>query len=283
MRDSQTLLFLALLLGGPVLAQSAPVSPDQPWHSANEQKIEAAAKPFLAPGFSIEATRTYSLAGLVDIAEAHNPETRVAWERARAQMAALGIARSELYPTIAALALSETLREETFFGTVFYRQTIQTFGTTFDLRYTFFEAVAVLHQGMAQITLPRLLAVALLVQSGVAVSGRCMRLVTTLLATEVRAVVIVVGAVLRAEALLRGPGLDQRAIHGEVLTTHKALGLPVDLTEELLRDRAAQKSVAVLRKQRVVPYRIVHTQADGPTKQQLVIELIDQLPSERIE
>jgi outer membrane protein len=139
MRVWPALLFLLLLVGGHVLGQSAPVSPDQPWHSADEQKTASAAKPFLAPGFSIEPDRTYSLAELVDMAEAHNPETRVAWERARAQMAALGIARSELYPTIAAVALSQTLREETFFGTVFYRQTIQTFATTFDLRYTIFD------------------------------------------------------------------------------------------------------------------------------------------------
>jgi hypothetical protein len=63
------------------------------------------------------------------------------------------------------------------------------------------------------------------------------RLVGALLAAEVRAVVV--GAVFRAEAL-RGQGLDQRAIHGEVLIAHQTLGLPVDFTEELLRDSAAQ-------------------------------------------
>src|ERR1700731_2169759 len=100
---------------------------------------------------------------------------------------------------------------------------------------------------MPQITQPRLLAVALLGQSGVAIGSRCVRLVAALLAVEVRTVAVV-RAVLRAKALMRGPGLDQRAIHGEVLIAHEALGLPVDRAEELLRDRAAQQAIAIFRK-----------------------------------
>jgi outer membrane protein TolC len=49
-----------------------------------------------------------------ELAEAHNPETRLAWERARAQAAALGIARSELYPTLVAAALSGVTRSQTY-------------------------------------------------------------------------------------------------------------------------------------------------------------------------
>jgi outer membrane protein len=45
---------------------------------------------------------TYSVLELIDLAESHNPKTRAAWERARAQAAAWGVARSELYPTVAA-------------------------------------------------------------------------------------------------------------------------------------------------------------------------------------
>src|SRR6266849_9488316 len=87
---------LVLLFVGRVFAQSAPASPDRPWHSFGEQQIKNDAKHFREPGFSIEPDRVYSLAELVDLAETHNPETRVAWERARAQAAALGVARSEL-------------------------------------------------------------------------------------------------------------------------------------------------------------------------------------------
>jgi outer membrane protein len=67
------------------------------------------------------------LGELIDLAEAHNPETSLAWERARAQAAALGIARSELYPTLAAVALSQTASFDVLFGSSFFRQTVQTF------------------------------------------------------------------------------------------------------------------------------------------------------------
>ena len=77
------------------------------------------------------------------------------------------------------------------------------------------QPVAVLHQCMAQIAQLRLLAVALLVQPRIAIGGRFMRLVGAVLAVKVGAVTIV-GTILATEALLRGPGLDQRAIHREV-------------------------------------------------------------------
>jgi outer membrane protein TolC len=79
------------------------------------------------------------LAELVDLAEAHNPETRVAWERARAQAAALGVARSELYPTLAAAVVSEKSRSNVLFGNEFFPQTIQDFEVGLDLNYTVFD------------------------------------------------------------------------------------------------------------------------------------------------
>jgi outer membrane protein len=76
---------------------------------------------------------------LIDLAEAHNPATRVSWERARAQAAALGISRSELYPTLAAAAVSQTTRQEAFFGNRFYGQVVQDFQGQMDLTYTIFD------------------------------------------------------------------------------------------------------------------------------------------------
>jgi outer membrane protein TolC len=128
-----------LLHGSRALAQGAPVSSDHPWHGVGEQSIEADAKNFREPRFSIDPTKSYSLADLIDLAETHNPETHFAWERARAQAAALGIARSELFPTLAAAALSQTSREETYLGTLFYRQTFQDFQVALDLNYTVFD------------------------------------------------------------------------------------------------------------------------------------------------
>jgi outer membrane protein TolC len=134
-----TVPLLLLVSAGCVLAQSAPASPDHPASFAGEQEIENAAKWFLDHRFNVEPDRTYTLAELVDIAEEHNPETRVAWETARAQMAALGVARSELYPTVAAVALSRTNRSEVLFASQFDRQTVQSFGGAVDLNYTIFD------------------------------------------------------------------------------------------------------------------------------------------------
>ena len=94
---------------------------------------------FLSPPFRIEPDKIYSLAELIDLAEAHNPETRAAWESARAQAAALGIARSELFPTIVAIALAGVDRSEEGLGSQFYRQTIPNFQLSLNLTYTIFD------------------------------------------------------------------------------------------------------------------------------------------------
>ena len=91
----------------------------------------------ILPGeFLVSPSTDYSLAELIDLAETHNPETHLAWERARGRVEALGVARSELYPTLAAIALSQTTRQQAYLNTRFYRQTIQSFDVAFDLNYT---------------------------------------------------------------------------------------------------------------------------------------------------
>ena len=132
-------LFASLLCAGGAIGQTAPSSPDHPWHTAAEQQIEAGAKGLRDSRFSVDPNKTYTLAELVDLAEAHNPQTRLAWERARAQAAALGIARSELYPTLAAVALSETDRSEILINSQFVRQTTQDFEVALELNYTIFD------------------------------------------------------------------------------------------------------------------------------------------------
>ena len=133
------ILFLFLLGVNHASAQSAPVSPNLPWHSPAEKQIEDDARRLRDFRLRTDPTQTYSLAELIDLAETHNPETRVAWERARAQAAALGVARSELYPTLAVAALSATRRAEIFFVTSFFRQTTQYFQVTLALNYTVFD------------------------------------------------------------------------------------------------------------------------------------------------
>ena len=121
------------------MAQTAPASSDRLWHAIEERQIESDAKHFREPRFSLEPNKKYSLAELIDLAEAHTPETRIAWEGARARLAALGVARSELYPTLAAIALSQTNRAEVLLANRFYRQTEQAFEGTLELNYTIFD------------------------------------------------------------------------------------------------------------------------------------------------
>ncbi len=120
----------------PVFAQSPPVSPDRPWHTSYERQLTNDGRGVRQAVVPIDRDKAYSLAELIDLAEAHNPETRVAWENARAEGAALGIARSELYPTLSAVALSGVDREEVALGTRFYRHTDPFDEVTLDLNYT---------------------------------------------------------------------------------------------------------------------------------------------------
>src|SRR2546426_2028740 len=51
---------------------------------------------------SINPRKVYGLAELIDIAERSNPDTRVAWERARQAAAGVGLSESAYYPYLAA-------------------------------------------------------------------------------------------------------------------------------------------------------------------------------------
>jgi outer membrane protein TolC len=136
---SELLHFVIVMAWVPVFAQSPPASPDRPWHSTYERQMASDGKAPRQPEFPIDRDKPYSLAELIDLAEAHNPETRVAWETARAEAAALGIARSELYPTLSAVALAGVDREEIPLGTRFYRHTDPALQVSLDLTYTIFD------------------------------------------------------------------------------------------------------------------------------------------------
>ena len=127
---------LLLSLGTAAWTQTPPLSPDRPWHGADERALTAEAGRFRPPRYRIDPGETYSLAELIDLAEAHNPETRVAWEKASAQAADLGIARSELYPALSAAALSAVDCEEVPLGSRYYRLTDSAFQLSLDLNYT---------------------------------------------------------------------------------------------------------------------------------------------------
>ena len=129
---------LALLCERPALTQQAPASPEHPWRYSAQQQPRDTGR-FQESASFVDARKTYSLVELIDLAEAHNPETRAAWELARAQAAAWGVARSELFPTVTVLAISQTIRREVFFGSQFTPQTIQAIDATLALTYTVFD------------------------------------------------------------------------------------------------------------------------------------------------
>jgi len=131
--------FVDLLLASRLLGQTVPASPEHPWHGSAELNLQAYAKNVTDSRFTLDQSKTYSLSELIDLAQAHNPATRAAWERARSQAAALGITRSELYPTLAAAATSQTESAQAFFGDRFHGQTIQSFQLALDLNYTVFD------------------------------------------------------------------------------------------------------------------------------------------------
>jgi outer membrane protein len=122
-----------------LFAQSPPLASDRPWHPPEERRVISDAQRLHSQTLGVEPDRAYSLAELIDLAEAHNPETRVAWESARAQGGALGIAHSELFPTLAAVALAGVDREESGLGSQFYRKTIPTLQISLTLNYTIFD------------------------------------------------------------------------------------------------------------------------------------------------
>src|SRR3954470_16991258 len=93
-------------------AQSPPVSAGRPWHWSEEQKTMRDSLRFHPLTVRIDSGKLYSLAELIDLAEAQSPATRVTWEKARAQAASIGIARSELFPTLSAVAMAGVVRQE---------------------------------------------------------------------------------------------------------------------------------------------------------------------------
>ena len=127
-------LLVLLLIAAPAFAQSAPPSPNRPW-TAGRDDLRVLAEPWRGEAFRFDPARAYSLAELIDLAQTHNPDTRLAWERARVQAAALGIARSELYPTLTAAALARADRSDVLSQNTFHREQIRSAALAFDLTY----------------------------------------------------------------------------------------------------------------------------------------------------
>jgi outer membrane protein TolC len=63
----------------------------------------------------------------------------VAWENAKARAADLGISKASLYPTMAALVVAQSVRDNLFFAPNYYRQTVETFSPALEVDYTIFD------------------------------------------------------------------------------------------------------------------------------------------------
>ena len=109
---SMRLLTLQLLLAITVAnaRNDPPPSSDRTWSPPNLPNYERELANYRsneAQGsshVSINPRKIYGLAELIDIAERNNPDTRVAWERARQAAAAVGLSESAYYPFLVASA-----------------------------------------------------------------------------------------------------------------------------------------------------------------------------------
>ncbi|MBV8550593.1 MAG: TolC family protein [Acidobacteriaceae bacterium] len=84
----------------------------------------------------VNENHVYTLGELIDIAESNNPTTRAAWNRAKSSAASVGIAKSELYPTVIATAAGTTFLNPPLLYRSFAVQDIGAFETAVHLDYT---------------------------------------------------------------------------------------------------------------------------------------------------
>jgi outer membrane protein TolC len=129
-------ILLLMLLGAlPFYGQKAPPAPDKTWPVSRDSRFRAELAGSPARLATLDPKTVYSLPDLVDIAEQSNPETRIAWERAKERAAAVGIARSALFPTLAAVASASINQYSLFFGK-FYHEDTTLFPASLNLVYT---------------------------------------------------------------------------------------------------------------------------------------------------
>ncbi|MGC2399952.1 MAG: TolC family protein [Acidobacteriaceae bacterium] len=132
---SSIILLIGFLVASVACAQKPPASPSQPWQGAMQTTAPARSVPAFVP----DPGKIYTLPELIDLAERNNPDTRVAWETAKARAADLGISKATLYPTIAAAVTAQTVRTSILFNTAYVRQTLDSFAPAIELEYTVFD------------------------------------------------------------------------------------------------------------------------------------------------
>ncbi len=88
---------------------------------------------------AVDPAHVYTLPELVDLAEQHNPSTRVAWQAAKVRAAQLRVAQGDLVPTLTAVALAGTSRQGVLFGSAFVRQTLGYYEPLLQVSYRVFD------------------------------------------------------------------------------------------------------------------------------------------------
>lgn len=140
MAGTKTLLrvpffFFLPLCALPSYGQQSPPSPDKAWPVSTDARFRAQLAPPAARAAALDPNTAYTLPELVDIAERNNPETRIVWERAKQRAAAIGIARSALFPTVAAVAAA-SVNQYSLFDGKFNHEDTTLFPASLSLSYT---------------------------------------------------------------------------------------------------------------------------------------------------
>ncbi|HEY5893520.1 MAG TPA: TolC family protein [Chthoniobacterales bacterium] len=100
-------LILTVFCGAAALGKDGPPpSPEKPWAppKLGEYEADLARGNLHEEPVAIDPKKTYTLPELIDIAQRSNPDTRVAWERARQAAAAVGLGQSAYFPYLVASA-----------------------------------------------------------------------------------------------------------------------------------------------------------------------------------
>jgi outer membrane protein len=131
---TNSVIMLGVLFAAAIAtAQRAPLVPNQPWQGSIQTP------PRSTPSLIPDPAKIYTLAELINFAEQNNPDTRVAWENAKARAAELGISKATLYPTVAAAAMAQTVRTQLLFAPAYIRQTLSSFSPALAVDYTIFD------------------------------------------------------------------------------------------------------------------------------------------------
>jgi len=148
----------------------------------------------------------------------------------------------------------------------------------------YYQPIAVLHHGVADIAKPGMLAASLLVEECLGIGRALVGLVGPLLLMEVacriaaRTLRIIV-PILAAKALDRCPRLNQRPVHREMIASDQPFHLELgqNRPQELDGDLTTEQPVPVRAEARIVPDRFLDAQGDKPAKQIVKLHPLPQL------